>query len=106
VASGDPDDRHRGATPAACRPCPPIPLTPACAGPSPGGSDETGAEGFRAEDLAAASARAHVDELLPAVLDDRIEPERVLDRAVGLEDVAMGHQEMAERTDLKVLLQP
>jgi threonine dehydrogenase-like Zn-dependent dehydrogenase len=40
------------------------------------------------------------------VLDGRIEPGRVLDRAVGLEDIAVGHQAMAERTDVKVLLRP
>jgi threonine dehydrogenase-like Zn-dependent dehydrogenase len=34
-----------------------------------------------------APARAHIEELLPDVLDGTVEPGRVFDRTVGLEDV-------------------
>lgn len=53
-----------------------------------------------------APARAYIDELVPDVLDGRIEPGRVFDRTVGLEEIASGYQEMAERTALKVLVRP
>jgi threonine dehydrogenase-like Zn-dependent dehydrogenase len=53
-----------------------------------------------------APARAYVEELLPDILDGRIEPGRVFDRTVGLDDVATGYQAMADRTALKVLIEP
>ena len=53
-----------------------------------------------------APVRAYIDELLPEVLDGRIEPGRVFDRAVALEDVADGYRAMANREALKVLIRP
>ncbi|MEU3647242.1 zinc-dependent alcohol dehydrogenase family protein [Lentzea sp. NPDC034063] len=53
-----------------------------------------------------APARAYIEELLPDILDGRIEPGRVFDRTVALDDVASGYQAMADRTALKVLIQP
>jgi threonine dehydrogenase-like Zn-dependent dehydrogenase len=53
-----------------------------------------------------APARAYIDELLPDVLEGRIEPGKVFDLAVGLDDIASGYTAMADRTALKVLVRP
>jgi threonine dehydrogenase-like Zn-dependent dehydrogenase len=53
-----------------------------------------------------APARAYIDRLLPGILDGTVQPGKVFDRTLGLEDVAQGYKEMDERTALKVLLQP
>lgn len=53
-----------------------------------------------------APARAYIEELLPDVLEGRIEPGRVFDRTIGLDDVADGYRAMADRAALKVLVQP
>jgi threonine dehydrogenase-like Zn-dependent dehydrogenase len=53
-----------------------------------------------------APARAYIEDLLPDVLEGRIEPGRVFDRAVGLDGVPDGYRAMADRQALKVLIQP
>jgi threonine dehydrogenase-like Zn-dependent dehydrogenase len=53
-----------------------------------------------------APARAYIEELLPDILDGRIEPGRVFDRTVSLDDVPAGYQAMADRAALKVLIRP
>jgi threonine dehydrogenase-like Zn-dependent dehydrogenase len=53
-----------------------------------------------------APARAYIDELLPDVLDGRIEPGRVFDRVVGLDEVPDGYRAMAARESIKVMVQP
>jgi threonine dehydrogenase-like Zn-dependent dehydrogenase len=53
-----------------------------------------------------APVRAYIEELLPEVLDGRIEPGRVFDRTVALDDIADAYRAMDERTSLKVLVQP
>ncbi len=53
-----------------------------------------------------APARAYIEELLPDVLDGTIEPGRVFDRTVGLEEVPDGYRAMADREALKVLVRP
>jgi hypothetical protein len=52
-----------------------------------------------------APARAYIDELLPDVLDGRVQPGKVFDMTVGLDDVADGYRAMADRTAIKVLVQ-
>jgi threonine dehydrogenase-like Zn-dependent dehydrogenase len=52
-----------------------------------------------------APARAYIEELLPDVLEGRVHPGRVFDRAIGLEQVADGYRAMNEREALKVLIQ-
>ena len=47
-------------------------------------------------------ARANMDELLPDILDGAIEPGRVFDRTVDLEEIPDGYQAMASRESLKV----
>src|SRR6266536_2011582 len=53
-----------------------------------------------------APARAYIEELLPDVLDGRIDPGRVFDRTISLEDVPDGYRAMADREALKVLIRP
>jgi threonine dehydrogenase-like Zn-dependent dehydrogenase len=53
-----------------------------------------------------APARAYIDELLPDVLEGRIQPGKVFDLTVGLDQIADGYKAMADRTALKVVVQP
>ena len=53
-----------------------------------------------------APVRAYIDELLPDVMDGRIEPGRVFDRTVGLDGVPDGYRAMDEREALKVMVRP
>jgi threonine dehydrogenase-like Zn-dependent dehydrogenase len=53
-----------------------------------------------------APTRAYIDELLPDVLDGRIDPGRVFDRTVRLDGVPDGYRAMNEREALKVLIRP
>jgi threonine dehydrogenase-like Zn-dependent dehydrogenase len=53
-----------------------------------------------------APARAYIEELLPDVLAGTIEPGRVFDRAVTIDDVPDGYRAMADREALKVLIRP
>ena len=53
-----------------------------------------------------APTRAYIDELLPDVMEGRIEPGRVFDRTVGLDGVPDGYRAMNEREALKVLIRP
>ena len=53
-----------------------------------------------------APARAYLEELLPDVLDGRVEPGRVFDRLVTLDEVPDGYRAMADREALKVLIRP
>jgi threonine dehydrogenase-like Zn-dependent dehydrogenase len=51
-----------------------------------------------------APARAYIDDLLPDVLDGRIDPGRVFDRVVGLDEVPDGYRAMNEREAIKVMV--
>lgn len=53
-----------------------------------------------------APARAYIKQLLPAVLDGSVNPGKVFDRTVTLEDTPKGYAAMDERSALKVLVQP
>ena len=53
-----------------------------------------------------APARAYIEELLPDVLEGRIEPGRVFDRSVGLDEVPDGYRAMNEREAIKVMVRP
>ncbi|HEX4658133.1 MAG TPA: hypothetical protein VH307_12170 [Streptosporangiaceae bacterium] len=53
-----------------------------------------------------APARAYIEELLPDVLDSAIQPGRVFDRSIGLDEVPDGYRSMASREALKVLIKP
>jgi threonine dehydrogenase-like Zn-dependent dehydrogenase len=50
--------------------------------------------------------RSYIEELLPDVLEGRIQPGRVFDSTVSLEQTPDGYRAMDERTALKVLVQP
>jgi threonine dehydrogenase-like Zn-dependent dehydrogenase len=53
-----------------------------------------------------APVRAYIEELLPDVLEGRIEPGRVFDRVVGLDGVPDGYRAMNDREALKVMVKP
>ena len=53
-----------------------------------------------------APVRAYIDELLPDVLEGRIQPGRVFDRSVNLDGVPDGYRAMNERESIKVMVQP
>jgi threonine dehydrogenase-like Zn-dependent dehydrogenase len=51
-----------------------------------------------------APVRAYIDDLLPDILEGRIEPGRVFDRTVGLDGVPDGYRAMNERESIKVMV--
>ena len=53
-----------------------------------------------------APVRAYIEQLLPAVLDGTVEPGRVFDRTVGLDDTPGGYAAMDDREALKVMVRP
>jgi threonine dehydrogenase-like Zn-dependent dehydrogenase len=53
-----------------------------------------------------APVRAYIPELLPDILEGRIQPGRVFDRVVGLDGVPGGYKDMQERKALKVMVRP
>ncbi len=53
-----------------------------------------------------APVRAYIDALLPGVLDGSVDPGRVFDRTVGLDDTPDGYRAMDARDALKVLVRP
>lgn len=52
-----------------------------------------------------APVRAYIDELLPDVLEGRIEPGRVFDRTTNIEGVPNGYRSMNERESIKVMIE-
>jgi threonine dehydrogenase-like Zn-dependent dehydrogenase len=52
-----------------------------------------------------APVRAYIEELLPDVLEGRIEPGRVFDRVGSLDDVPDGYRAMNDREAIKVLIE-
>jgi threonine dehydrogenase-like Zn-dependent dehydrogenase len=53
-----------------------------------------------------APVRAYIEELLPDILEGRIEPGKVFDRSVGLDGVPDGYRAMADRESIKVMVHP
>jgi threonine dehydrogenase-like Zn-dependent dehydrogenase len=53
-----------------------------------------------------APVRAYIEELLPDVLDGRIEPGRVFDRVGSLDEVPDGYRAMNDREAIKVMVTP
>lgn len=53
-----------------------------------------------------APVRAYLEEAIEQVLAGRIEPGKVFDRSVGLDEIPAGYAAMDERTALKVLVTP
>src|SRR5437764_1183913 len=51
-----------------------------------------------------APVRAYIEELLPDILEGRIEPGRVFDRVVRIDEVPEGYRAMNEREALKVMI--
>jgi threonine dehydrogenase-like Zn-dependent dehydrogenase len=52
-----------------------------------------------------APVRAYIEELLPDILDGRIEPGRVFDRVGSLDEVPDGYRAMNERESIKFLIE-
>jgi threonine dehydrogenase-like Zn-dependent dehydrogenase len=53
-----------------------------------------------------APVRAYIEELLPDVLEGRIEPGRVFDSTIGLSEVPDGYRAMDDRKAIKVMVKP
>jgi threonine dehydrogenase-like Zn-dependent dehydrogenase len=53
-----------------------------------------------------APVRAYIEQLLPAVLDGTVNPGKVFDEAVSLDETPKGYTAMDDRTALKVLVRP
>ena len=53
-----------------------------------------------------APVRAYIEELLPDILEGRIDPGKVFDHTVGLDGVPDGYRAMAERESIKVMVRP
>ncbi|MFF4230848.1 alcohol dehydrogenase catalytic domain-containing protein [Streptomyces sp. NPDC001820] len=53
-----------------------------------------------------APVRAYIDELLPGVLEGKVEPGRVFDRTMSLDEAPDGYRAMDQRESLKVLVRP
>lgn len=53
-----------------------------------------------------APVRAYIDEILPDVLDGRIQPGRVFDRLISLGEVPEGYRAMDKREAIKVMVKP
>ena len=53
-----------------------------------------------------APVRAYIDDLLPDVLERRIDPGRVFDRVIGLDEVPDGYRAMNARETIKVMITP
>jgi len=53
-----------------------------------------------------APVRAYIEQLLPAVLDGTVNPGRVFDVTLGLEQTPDGYAQMDARTALKVMVKP
>lgn len=53
-----------------------------------------------------APARNYIEELLPDVLEGKIQPGKVFDRTIGMDEIPDGYRAMADREALKVLIAP
>jgi threonine dehydrogenase-like Zn-dependent dehydrogenase len=53
-----------------------------------------------------APVRTYIDELLPDIMEGRIEPGKVFDNVVALDGVPDGYRAMNERKSLKVMVRP
>jgi hypothetical protein len=53
-----------------------------------------------------APVRNYMEELLPDVVEGKIQPGRVFDRTIALDDVPDGYRAMNERESLKVMIRP
>jgi hypothetical protein len=53
-----------------------------------------------------APVRAYIEELLPDILEGRIQPGRVFDRTVALDGVPDGYRAMDDREAIKVMVKP
>ena len=79
-----------------------------CVGVPERETTDTGVAFWKNASLAGGPApvRAYIEELLPEVLEGRIEPGRVFDRTGSIEDVPDGYRAMNDREVLKFQIRP
>ncbi|MCW3038752.1 MAG: alcohol dehydrogenase [Solirubrobacterales bacterium] len=77
-----------------------VPQTPAIPGNRPAFSHNITIGG------GVAPARAYIEELLPDILEGRVNPGRVFDSTVDLDGVPAGYRAMDDREAIKVLVRP
>jgi len=53
-----------------------------------------------------APARAYIEELLPDVLEGKVEPGKVFDDTIAMDEVPAGYQAMNDRETIKALVKP
>ncbi len=53
-----------------------------------------------------APVRAYIETLPPGVLDGTVNPGKVFDRTIGLDEVPDGYRAMADREAIKVMVRP
>ncbi len=53
-----------------------------------------------------APARAYIEELLPDVLEGKVEPGKVFDDTIAMDEVPAGYQAMNDRETIKALIKP
>ncbi len=53
-----------------------------------------------------APVRAYIEELMPDVLEGRIDPGRGLDKVTNLDGIPEGYRQMNDRESIKVLVKP
>ncbi|MEY4742767.1 MAG: hypothetical protein RIR34_106, partial [Actinomycetota bacterium] len=53
-----------------------------------------------------APARAYIETLMPDILDGKINPGKMFDLEVSLDNIAQGYKAMADRTAIKALVRP
>jgi threonine dehydrogenase-like Zn-dependent dehydrogenase len=53
-----------------------------------------------------APVRAYIEELMPDILDGTVQPGRVFDHTIGLDETPAGYRAMDQREALKVLIRP
>jgi threonine dehydrogenase-like Zn-dependent dehydrogenase len=65
-----------------------------------------GAGDVQVENVPDPVPRAYIDQLLPDVLDGTVDPGKVFDRTVSLDEVPDGYRAMDRREAIKVLIRP
>lgn len=53
-----------------------------------------------------ASARHHIDELMPDVLNGKLDVSGIFTKTIALDDIAEGYKAMDERREIKILVRP
>ena len=71
-----------------------------------GGQGIQGIQVLPADGGGPAPARAYIEDLLPDVLEGKVQPGRVFDRTVSLDGVSDSYRAMNDREAIKVMIRP